>query len=123
MQKKQNTFYLVFNNLDGVFNKSGDNKYLIFSSTEKNRVMLENYAEVFDEITEQIESITGGEVKYSKDTLKVKLKASDDLPFGEIINVPVCVIVISSIFQENNEYYPQISLDDCFYEYTNPLDM
>ena len=38
MQKtktKKNTFYLVFNNSDGVFNKSGDNKYLIFSSTEK----------------------------------------------------------------------------------------
>ena len=39
--KKRNTFYLVFNNSDLVFNKSSDNKYLIFGPTEKNRVMLE----------------------------------------------------------------------------------
>ena len=32
---RQNTLYFVFNNLDGVFQRSGDNKYLIFSSTEK----------------------------------------------------------------------------------------
>ena len=85
--------------------------------------MLENYTELFDEIAEQIEQIAGDKVKYSKDILKVKFKTNDDLPFGEIIDIPVCVINISSIFQENNEYYPQISLYDCFYECTNPLDM
>ena len=30
-----NTFYLVFNNLDGYFKKGGEDKYLIFTSTEK----------------------------------------------------------------------------------------
>ena len=61
-------------------------------------------------IAEQIEPITGDEVKYSKDILKVKFKTNDDLPFGEVINIPVCVIVISNIFQENNKYYPQMLL-------------
>ena len=46
--KKQNTFYLVFNDLDAVFQKNDDKKYLIFNSTEKNRIMLENYTEIFD---------------------------------------------------------------------------
>ena len=41
-----NTLYLVFNNLDGYFKKSGQDKYLITASTEKNRIMLENYREV-----------------------------------------------------------------------------
>ena len=31
-----NSLYLVFNNLDGCFKKSGVDKYLIFRSTEKN---------------------------------------------------------------------------------------
>ena len=31
-----NSFYLVFNNLDAYFETSGENKYLIFTSTEKN---------------------------------------------------------------------------------------
>ena len=52
-----NTLYLVFNNLDGVFQKSGKDKYLILSSTEKNRIMLEKkfFSELFDEIAEEIQ--------------------------------------------------------------------
>ena len=105
------------------FKKNGDNKYLIFSSTEKNRIMLENYTEIFDEIAERTESITDDEVKYTRDILKLTFKTSDDLPLDETINIPLCVIDVSSIFLEDNEYHPQISLYDCFYEYTNPLDM
>ena len=30
-----NTLYLVFNNLDAYIEKSGENRYLIFASTEK----------------------------------------------------------------------------------------
>ena len=98
---RQSTLYLVFNNLDGVF-QSGDNKYLIFSSAEKNRIMLENYTELFDDIAEQIELLTNDKVKYSEDILKIKFKTSDDLPFDQTINIPLCVIIVSSIFQENN---------------------
>ena len=36
-----NTLYLVFNNLDGYFKKSGEDRHLIFASTEKNRIMLQ----------------------------------------------------------------------------------
>ena len=38
-----NTLFLVFNNLDEYIEKSGENRYLIFASTEKNRIMLKNY--------------------------------------------------------------------------------
>ena len=41
-----NTLYLVFNNL------SGENRYLIFASTEENKIMLKNYTELWDEIKE-----------------------------------------------------------------------
>ena len=37
-----NTLYLVFNNLDRIFRKSGKDKYFIFSQTEKNKIILEN---------------------------------------------------------------------------------
>ena len=36
--------YLVLNNLAGMFRKSGEDKYLIFSQTQKGKIMLENYA-------------------------------------------------------------------------------
>ena len=37
-----NTLYLVFNNLDRIFRKSGKDKYFIFSQTEKKKIILEN---------------------------------------------------------------------------------
>ena len=57
-----NTLYLVFNNLDAYIEKSGEDRYLIFASTEKNISMLKNYTELRDEIKEQIELITGDKV-------------------------------------------------------------
>ena len=50
---KVDSLYVVFNDLDVIFRKSGKGKYLIISSTEKNKVMLENYTEIFDEIADQ----------------------------------------------------------------------
>ena len=98
-----NTLYLVFNNLDAYIEKSGENRYLIFASTEKNKLMLENYTELWDEIKEQIELITGDKVtKYSKDFMKIRFTTHDDLPLYKIINIPVCVVIVSSIFKEDN---------------------
>ena len=107
---KMDSLYSVFNGLDVMFRKKGKNKYLIFSSTEKNKTMLENYTEIFDEIADQVESMSDDKVKYYKDIMRIKFKTNDDIVFNEIINIPVCVIVVSSVFKENDGYYPQISL-------------
>ena len=61
---KMDSLYSVFNGLDVMFRKKGKNKYLIFSSTEKNKTMLENYTEIFDEIADQVESMSDDKVKY-----------------------------------------------------------
>ena len=85
-----NSLYLVFNNLDAYIEKSGENRYLILTSTEKHKIMLKNYIELWDEIKEQIELITGDKViKYSKDFMKIRFKTNDDLPLNKIINIPV----------------------------------
>ena len=69
--------------------------------------MLKNYTERWDEIKEQIELITGDKVtKYCKDFMKIRFKTNDDLPLNKIINIPVCVVITSSIFKEDNEYHP-----------------
>ena len=114
---KIDSLYIVFNDLDVTFRKSGKDKHLIISSTEKYNVMVENYIEIFDEIADQIESIDGNdEVKYYKDIMRIQFKTNNDLIFNEMMNIPVCVIVVSSVFKENEEYYPQITLHDCFHE-------
>ena len=117
---KFDNLYLVFNDLDVMFEESGQNKYLIFSSTEKNRIMLENYLNIFDNVAEQNELMADDNIQYCKDFLKIKFKTNDDSRFNEIINIPVCVINLSSILKQDNEYYPQVFLYDCYYEYDIP---
>ena len=65
---RSNSFYLVFNNLDAYFEKSGE---FNFCFNRKNIMVLKDYAELWDEIKEHIELITGDKVtKYSKDFMK-----------------------------------------------------
>ena len=40
--------------------------------------------------------------------MKIRFKSDDDLPLGKILNIPSLILVTKSVFQENNEYYPQI---------------
>ena len=106
-----NCLYLVFNNLDAYIEKSGENKYLIFASTNKNEMVLKNYTELWDEIKEQIELITGNKViKYDKDFVKIRFKIDGDLPLGKILNIPVCVVIKRGVFEEDSKCYPQVLL-------------
>ena len=120
-----NSLYLVFNNLDAYIEKSGENKYLICALTEKNKIVLKDYTELWDEIKEQIELITGDKVnRYSNDFMKIRFESEDSLSLGKTLNVPVCVIIIRGVFEEDSKYYPQILLHASFYEYEeniNPL--
>ena len=55
--------------------------------------------------------------KYGKDFIRIKVSASDDLPYNKMVNIPVCVLIVSSVFKENGCYIPQTFLCDCFYGY------
>ena len=79
-----NSLYLVFNGLDTYIEESGENKYLIFASTNKNEIVLGDYTEIWDEIKEKIELICGNKVmKYSKDFMKIKFESDEDFPLGK----------------------------------------
>ena len=113
-----NTLYLVLNHLDTYIEESGKHRYLIFASAEKNKIMLGIYKELWDGIKEHIELITGDTViKYSKDFMKIRFNTNDDLPLNKITNISVRVVIVKSVFKENDKYYPQVLLHDCFYEY------
>ena len=93
-------------------------KIMIFALTDKNKEASENYTELWDEIKNEIETIKGIEpVKYKKDFIKIKFELDENLSLGKTLNIPVCVIIVKSVFQENDKYYPQVNLHECFYEY------
>ena len=86
-------------------------------------MLLRDYTEIRDEIKEQIELISDNKViKHSKDFMKIKFESDDDLPSGKTINIPLCVIIVKGVFEEDSKYYPQVLLLECFYEYEENID-
>ena len=117
-----NAPHIVFNNIECIFRKSGVFSYLIFCESDKNKEMLDKYIKVIDKIKEEILFLTidkdeiGDDLfVMGRDFMKFKFQTDDKLPYNEKINIPVCVISISSVFEKGDWYYSQIELQDCFY--------
>ena len=53
------------------------------ASTDKNKKVLENYAELWDEIKDQIETTDGNKpIEYKKDFIKIRFESDDDFTVG-----------------------------------------
>ena len=108
-----NSLYLIFNNVDGYIERkpteeSNENKYLIFASTDKNKKVLEEYRELWDEIKNQIETISGGKpIKYGRGFMKIRFESNDDLLLGKALSIPICIIIVGSVFQVDYKYHTQ----------------
>ena len=48
--------------------------------------------------------------------MKIKLNSNDNLPLNKILKRYNLTIIVRSVSQEDNKYYPQIFLDECLYE-------
>ena len=119
--EESNTPYIVFNNIECIFRKSGTNKYLVICENKKIEKMLKNYTKIIDELKDQILFIVEDNLfVMGKDF--TRFKTDDKLPYNKKINVAVCVITLSSVFEERNWYYPQTNLQECFYENSDYFD-
>ena len=86
--------------------KKNDEKYLILDSTKE-------YESVWSEIRSEIKRINGREkVFYEKNYPKIGIITEDDLPLKESPKV----VNINLILQADNKLFPQIYLNECFYE-------
>ena len=88
-----NRLYLIIHSATGYFKEKNGKKYLIIDLTEK-------YEEVFSGIKSEIEIIM----------------VDDDLPLNKPLKCPTLTITIRRAFPEGAQLYPQIYLDECFYE-------
>ena len=81
----KSSLYFVFDNVDAYIEKNNEDKYLIFALTDKNKEVLENYTEFWDETKDKIELVSSKKpIEYKKDFLKIKFESDDDLLFGKI---------------------------------------
>ena len=47
---------------------------------------------------------------------RFKFRTDDNLLYNKKINIPVCVISLSSVIKKENIHYPLFKLQKCFYE-------
>ena len=79
--------------------------------------MINNYLKIIDQVKEEIISwIDEEDFTFNDDFLKFKFRTDDNLVYNEIINIPICVISLSSVNKRKNNYYPNFKLKSYFYE-------
>ena len=103
-------FYLIIDNLEGYFDFS--NNFGCLSMLFVDNDLQNKYYQVWKEI---LKIINGGhgELKSSKE---IRLFAIDDLPIGHVFKIHSMTIVIRSLIEKDNKFYPEISLNHCSYE-------
>ena len=102
-----NPLYLMTNRIKGHFEEVDEDKYLIISS--ENVDTMQKYQKVFDVIKEVLKKIND----YSQ---PIKYDTDDNIPINKIIYFPTITIIIRSVTKKDDKYYPQLFLDDSFYE-------
>ena len=76
--------------------------------------MLKIYTNLWDEIKYHIQTINAG--KYDKDYMKIEFGLDDHLTLNKILKLHMLTIIVRSVFEEDDKYYPQFFLDECLYE-------
>ena len=101
-----NPLYLIIGEVDGHIEEKNGSKYLVFDSTDKNRKVLEKYAELWDGIKNEIKTINGGkEGEYSKIFKKIKFDTNDNLSLNKPLKLHMLTIIVRSIFEEDSKLY------------------
>ena len=118
--EKDSVPYIVFNNIECIFRKSGIFGYLIFCESDKHKNMLNNYVKIIDQLKEEIlswvDELEGDYFVMGKDFMRFKFRTDDELVYNKKINITVCVISLSTVIKKGGVYYPQFRLQKCFYE-------
>ena len=102
-------FYLIIDNLKGYFdfNNSVGSLNMSFVNNDQKS----NYYRVWQEIFKIING-GHGDLKSCKE---IRL-FYDDLPIGYVFKIHAMTIVIKSLIEKDNKFYPEISLNHCSYE-------
>ena len=99
-----NPFYFIVDKVDDFTEEKKGNRYLNFAFTDDNSELLKKYAELWHGIKHLIEKIDNEQGKYKKGYMKVKFSSDYNL----LVHKHYLTIVIRSVFEKNNKYYPQI---------------
>ena len=108
--------YFVINHLIGYIEEieGSSDKYLVVLSGLHNK----NITSVLDKIWESIENKIEDKINPGikiKDYNKFRFNSDIDLPLNTALEFRSLLINVSCIIEKDNEYYPEIYLDECLY--------
>ena len=95
--------------------EGSSDKYLVVSSSVRNK----NITNVFNMVWASIKDKINPNIKI-KDYNKFRFNSDIDLPLNTLIEFRSLVINISCVIEKDNEYYPEIYLDESLYIKDNP---
>ena len=102
---------LIIGEVDGHIEEKSGSKYLVFDSTDKNKEVLEKYAELWDGIKNEIKTIYGGrEGEHGKDFTKIRFNTDHNLLLNKPLNLHMSTIIVTSVIKEGDKFYPQVYL-------------
>ena len=94
-----NPLYLIIGREDGYIEENNGNKYLVFTSTDSNKIVL---TKLWDEIKHLIETINEGKKgEYEKDFKKIKFNSDDNFPSNEMLKLHLLTVTVRSVFEED----------------------
>ena len=102
-----NPLHLIFNKVNGYFEETDGNKYLMLVPTNESKEKIKKYEELLIKIRDLIRSVTKNADDYDENYMKIKFNSDDKLPLNKMIEIPNMTIVVRAVFHENNKYYPQ----------------
>ena len=109
--------YFVVGRLIGYIEEieGSSDKYFVIASSVRNK----NIISVLDMVWASIEDEINPGIKI-KDYNKIRFNSDIDLPLNTIIEFRSLVKNTSCFIEKDNEYYPEIYLDECLYVKDNP---
>ena len=110
--------YFIIDRLIGYIEEidGSSDKYLLAASNVCNK----NIIGVLDMVWAYIKDKINPGIKI-KAYDKFRFKSHIDLPLNKIIEFRSLLINVSCVIEKNNEYYPEIYLDECLYVKDNPF--
>ena len=96
--------HLFANTADGFIKGKNGNKYLVFASTDGNKV-LSKYRELLVGIKNLIGKIADKPDEYAKDFIKFRFESSDGFPLNKPLKIHALTLIVRCIFQEGNKFY------------------
>ena len=104
--------HFLINRLIGFIEEidGSNDKYLVVVSSLRNK----NIINALDKVWSSIKDKINPSIKI-KDYDKFRFNSDIDLPVNTIIEFRSLLINVSCVIEKDNEYYPEIYLDDCSY--------